>query len=148
MNVAELPVFVFGLSPDPDEVYAFPTPGEARGFLNGYLFSESLIRVLGRGKSRPVIYTITGQPLTTKRVGLYRYPILVPNGAPDDADLQARLDAYATRRGLPVPVTDRVALANQLLRESWEQRQAAPPLPKWLARRMPDGDDEDRAPQI
>jgi hypothetical protein len=114
------------------------------------LFGNPFIWAMGGEKSRPVIYTITGQPLTTKRIGLFRYPILVPDGAPDDAGLQGRLDSYATRRGLPVPVTDRVALANQLMRERWEQDRATPPppLPKWLARRFPEADAEDQAPQI
>jgi hypothetical protein len=140
MDVSGLPVFVF--EPEPDGALAFRTSGEARAYLNAYLFSESLTRVLARQsvpKSHPVIYTITGQLLKTRRTGLFRYPILIPDGAPDDADLQTRLDNYATRRGLPVPLVDRIALANQLIRERWERhREVPPPLPQWLARRMPE----------
>ena len=146
MDFAGIPVFAFDLGPAADHEMAFRTATEAGGYLSGFMFSERMTRVLAPGRvprSRPTIYTITGQPLTVRRTGVLRSSTLVKHGPPDDAGLQARLDDCASRREMAVPVVDRVALANHLMREHWESfwasyhSQPPTPLPRWIARRVP-----------
>jgi hypothetical protein len=122
-------VFMFGLPNGTAK--AFATLGEARGYLDGYLFwGWKLVMDV----PDPVLYALDGRPIAVTRSGKHGKDIhLAIAEAPDDRGLQALPDDYATVRGLSTPATDRVGIANEMLHLQWEI--GRPARWRWLARR-------------
>ena len=74
------------------------------------------------------MFTLDGQPLSYARAGS-RFQVTAVGPAQPEK-FHTLLDAAATITGWPTPVTDPAALANHVLRLSWQQTRPAPWRPR------------------
>jgi hypothetical protein len=113
-------VFVFDQDGD---VMAFQSVEQAAGYME-YIDVE--------GGEYPALFTLDGRIITATTEG-YEV-ILAVEEARDEAGLRQRLLDGWQRNRLTSPPDDLVAIANELLRQEWNNRW--PKRPRWLARRL------------